>query len=91
LKRHALGIGLDPHRVSGHSLRRGGTTAYFLAGVPETVIGLHGRWRSHAYRVYFADTTPQFLASSYLNSHTSGRYPALPHQRPHSCPSHRRR
>lgn len=38
---------------SGHSFRRGGTTALQLAGVPESTIAAHGRWKSLAYRAYF--------------------------------------
>ena len=38
---------------SGHSFRRGGTTALQIAGVPESTIASHGRWKSLAYRSYF--------------------------------------
>jgi hypothetical protein len=79
LKRRAAAIGLDSRNISGHSLRRGGTTALFLAGVPETVIALHGRWRSTCYRRYFASTTPQWLATTTLLAHTRGLFtPLLP-------------
>jgi hypothetical protein len=44
---------VDPTHYAGHSFRRGGTTALFLAGVPEASIALHGRWRSLTYRRYF--------------------------------------
>lgn len=59
LKAHVKLIGLDPAHYSGHSLRRGGCTAMFLAGVPETFIAAHGRWRSLEYRKYldFVDDT----------------------------------
>ena len=59
LKRHVADVGLDPAHYSGHSLRRGGCTAMFLAGVNETFIAAHGRWRSLAYRKYldFVDET----------------------------------
>jgi hypothetical protein len=52
-------LGLDPTHYAGHSLRRGGCTAMFLAGVPETFIAAHGRWRSLEYRKYldFVDDT----------------------------------
>jgi hypothetical protein len=36
-----------------HSWRRGGTTALFLAGVPDSLIAIHGRWLSLTYRRYF--------------------------------------
>jgi len=43
-------LGRDHHDYSGHSFRRGGTTAMYEAGVLETLIAMHGRWRSLAYR-----------------------------------------
>jgi hypothetical protein len=43
----------DSDDYSGHSFRRGGTTAMQLAGVPEATIAAHGRWKSLAYRSYF--------------------------------------
>ena len=43
----------DPAEYSGHSFRRGGTTALQIAGVPESTIANHGRWKSLAYRSYF--------------------------------------
>jgi len=43
----------DPATYAGHSFRRGGATAMFLAGVPEATIAAHGRWKSLAYREYF--------------------------------------
>jgi hypothetical protein len=55
----------DPAVYAGHSFRRGGTTALFLAGVPETVISAHGRWKSLAYRRYF-DSTANVLLPTYL-------------------------
>ena len=42
-----------PDQYSGHSFRRGGTTALQMAGVPESTIASHGRWKSLAYRSYF--------------------------------------
>ena len=43
----------SPADYSGHSFRRGGTTALQIAGVPESTIASHGRWKSLAYRSYF--------------------------------------
>ena len=43
----------SPSDYSGHSFRRGGTTALQMAGVPESTIASHGRWKSLAYRSYF--------------------------------------
>lgn len=59
LKHHVGKLGLDPSKYSGHSCRRGGCTALFLAGVSETFIAAHGRWRSLEYRKYldFVDDT----------------------------------
>jgi integrase len=75
LKGRATAIGISATNVSGHSLRRGGTTDLFLAGVPESVLALHGRWRSECYRRYFASTTPQFMATELLLAHTRSLAP----------------
>ena len=75
LKGRCTAIGISATNISGHSLRRGGTTDMFLAGVPESVIALHGRWRSECYRRYFASTTPQFLATQILLTHTRSLAP----------------
>jgi hypothetical protein len=42
----------DPTQYAGHSFRRGGTSALKLAGVADSIIQLHGRWKSDAYRAY---------------------------------------
>jgi hypothetical protein len=52
---------LDPSDYAGHSFRRGGTTALYLAGVSESTIAVHGRWRSLAYRTYFDSNRSQRL------------------------------
>ena len=44
--------GIAKQGISTHSLRRGGTTALALAGVPEAFIQAHGRWSSLEYRKY---------------------------------------
>jgi integrase len=75
LKGRCTAIGISDTNISGHSLRRGGTTDMFLAGVPESVIALHGRWRSECYRRYFASTTPQFLATEMLLTHSRSLAP----------------
>jgi hypothetical protein len=60
---------------AGHSFRRGGTTALFLAGVPETIIAVHGRWRSLAYRRYFDwGASRQLLPTHQLLEHTRGEF-----------------
>ena len=56
LKRRLSAIGLNAQLYGFHSLRRGGTTAMFAAGVPETMIQSHGRWASLTYKQYL-DTT----------------------------------
>jgi hypothetical protein len=43
---------VDPRQFAGHSFRRGGATALYLAGVPEADIKRHGRWKSEAVRLY---------------------------------------
>ena len=49
-----------PHRYAGHSFRRGGATALKLAGVADSDIQRHGRWKSDAYKVYFDSDSPVF-------------------------------
>jgi hypothetical protein len=47
-----------PQRYAGHSFRRGGATALKLAGVADSDIQRHGRWRSDAYKDYFDSDSP---------------------------------
>jgi hypothetical protein len=44
--------GRNPDQYSSHSLRRGGATWAFRAGVPAQLIQLQGDWRSDAYLEY---------------------------------------
>ena len=44
--------GCDLTQYAGHSFRRGGTSALKLAGVADSIIQLHGRWKFDAYRAY---------------------------------------
>jgi hypothetical protein len=44
--------GRDPARYGAHSLRIGGATAAFAAGVSPSVIRLMGRWSSDIYEIY---------------------------------------
>jgi hypothetical protein len=54
----------DVKKYSAHSLRRGGATAAWLAGVPREVLAVHGRWRSDAVDVYLvADTSQKLLVT----------------------------
>ena len=52
LKRRCGKAGINPLGISTHSLRRGGCTALFYAGVPVESIMAHGRWSSSAWRKY---------------------------------------
>ena len=52
LKRIAKSQGLDPARVSGHSMRIGGATQLMAAGFDDTIIKLMGRWNSDCYMHY---------------------------------------
>jgi hypothetical protein len=53
IKSSVAGIGLDPARFSGHSLRAGGATDLFAACVPYWVIKKMGRWKSDAALRYY--------------------------------------
>ena len=44
--------GLDPLEFGAHSLRIGGATALFKAGVSHVIIQVMGRWDSDAYEAY---------------------------------------
>ena len=52
LKSVASTAGLDPSRISGHSLRLGGATLAFQANIPEEFIKRLGDWRSDAFKSY---------------------------------------
>ena len=70
----------DPLLYSGHSFRRGGTTALQLAGVPESTIAKHGRWKSLAYRDYFDvqhDLHLRLTATALLRLRGSSAPPAI--------------
>lgn len=57
----------DPTEYAGHSFRRGGATAMKLAGVSDSTIQRHGRWKSDAFLRYFDnqnDRNIRLLASS---------------------------
>lgn len=51
-------LGLDPSLFGGHSLRRGGCSLAFRAGVPIELVKAHGDWKSMAYLRYldFSDS-----------------------------------
>jgi integrase len=52
LKAWLAAAGYDPAAFSGHSLRRGGATAAFQAGVDPLFIRLQGGWSSDAWLLY---------------------------------------
>jgi hypothetical protein len=52
LKAWVQAVGCDPAQYSGHSLRRGGATAAFQAGVDPLFIRLQGGWSSDAWLLY---------------------------------------
>lgn len=60
LKQLAIAYGLDPERVSSHSLRIGGASALAAAGLPDYVIMDMGRWRSLAFLLYIRKSTEMF-------------------------------
>jgi integrase len=71
----------DPTDYSGHSFRRGGTTALLLAGVPEATIAAHGRWKSLAYRGYFDvqhSVRLRLAATAQLSLHSRRRTGSTP-------------
>ena len=45
-------LGLEHNNFSGYSLRRGGATSLYEAGMSETTIKTMGRWRSYCFRLY---------------------------------------
>lgn len=73
----SLTLRLDPRGFSGHSLRRGGATALLEAGVSESLIAAHGRWRSLAYRRYLEITPASRLLPTLMlraHAHTSSPF-----------------
>lgn len=59
VKRCAKAAGLDPKTVAGHSLRAGACTSAVRAGVADSVIQQHLRWRSPAMiAVYRREARP---------------------------------
>ena len=52
LKQAAVALGVDPLKIGTHSLRRGGATAYLMAGAAYSDVRMYGRWRSDCVREY---------------------------------------
>lgn len=53
IKLSVSGLGLDPSRYSGHSLRAGGATDLFASRIPFWIIKKMGRWSSDAALKYY--------------------------------------
>lgn len=82
-----IALGRDGAAYGGHSLRRGGATALYMAGVQEAVIQQHGRWRSAAVRKYLeASAYHQLVPTATLLEKTAGAFPL--HQASSSSPSY---
>ena len=62
LKELISALDLDSSLYSLHSLRRGGASAAYQAGVPFQDIKRHGQWKSDAFWLYI--TAPCVAASS---------------------------
>jgi hypothetical protein len=60
----------DRDSIGWHSFRRGGATALFLAGVSDSLIAAHGRWKSFTYRKYFDTNLHHILPTYRLMLHT---------------------
>ena len=52
LKAGMRACGCNSDRIASHSLRRGGASAYYCAGVPMEDIKIFGRWLSDAHKLY---------------------------------------
>ena len=61
LRQLIMALQLDPKDYSLHSLRRGGATTAYRAGVDELSVKKHGHWRSDAFWSYI--TTPLVVSS----------------------------
>ena len=71
----------DATQYAGHSFRRGGTSALKLAGVADSTIQRHGRWKSDVFRDYIDvehNVALRLLATQSLPSVTSDRQPVTP-------------
>jgi hypothetical protein len=66
----------DVSHYAGHSFRRGGTSALKLAGVSDSIIQQHGRWKSDAYRAYIDSSNNiavRLLATQALSASSGSR------------------
>jgi len=64
-------LNLQASTFSGHSMRRGGATHAFRAGVPSELIKSHGDWASDAYLTYLHISDSQKLqVTQLMGNHT---------------------
>jgi hypothetical protein len=77
LKEWLAAAGHDPASFSGHSLRRGGATAAFQAGVDPLFIRLQGGWSSDAWLLYIGLSAVQKSAVSVRMQEAFLRIPGL--------------
>ena len=54
-------IGIDPRGISGHSFRKGGATGLANAGVDDSLVRAHGRWKSNAYLRYIVPSRSSLI------------------------------
>ena len=52
IKAAAAKLGYDPRAFGTHSLRAGGATMMYRAGISPMTIQFHGRWKSDAFKTY---------------------------------------
>jgi integrase len=71
VRRFALANGLDwdPSQFSGHSLRRGGASGLFAAGVSAEIIRIMGRWKSECYKLYLETSHSLLLGAQLAMAH----------------------
>ena len=63
--------GCNGKNMASHSLRRGGASAYFCAGVPIEDIKIFGRWLSDAYKLYiFLSSTGSIMSKGNVHPTT---------------------
>lgn len=63
----------DAHMYAGHSFRRGGATSLHMAGIPDSMIRIMGRWKSFAFARY-VDTPVQRIIEAGKALATKGRH-----------------
>ena len=69
-------VGLDLERYSAHSLRAGGASSMFAAGVPTEMITTMGRWTTNCFRDYIRLGVQQIAS---VAARMGAHLPALTH------------